>query len=302
MDPPKRVPPKRKRDAEEVREEERRLRPHPYGIRPEGNMFLEAVSNCRNAGLGTLQPISDTLVGEILGYLPAESLCIASTASKSLYAFSHADDLWKPLTLFSLRKDGKYFYDANGWKQTYINTKWKFLGKKGSPPRHSPIRVTNFFSDTLYHPHHDASMRIPPAWTRVNNVDRVSAKTLTKRAFVDTYETPGVPVVIQDLVSEWPSFRKWDWQYLLQFSDAEFQCEAAKLTLEEFKTYSDNQLDDRPLYLFDSKFCDTVPQFKEDYEVPQYFTDDLFKVLGSARPDYRWLIMGPTRSGITTYF
>ena len=33
-------------------------------------------------------------------------------------------------------------------------------------------------------------------------------------------------------------------------------------------------------------------------QVPQQFAEDLFSVLGeSGRPDYRWLIMGPARSG-----
>ena len=35
-------------------------------------------------------------------------------------------------------------------------------------------------------------------------------------------------------------------------------------------------------------------------QVPKYFDEDLFSVLGDAgRPDHRWLIMGPPRSGST---
>ena len=33
-------------------------------------------------------------------------------------------------------------------------------------------------------------------------------------------------------------------------------------------------------------------------QVPPHFgEEDLFSVLGAARPDYRWLIVGPARSG-----
>jgi oxalate decarboxylase/phosphoglucose isomerase-like protein (cupin superfamily) len=34
-----------------------------------------------------------------------------------------------------------------------------------------------------------------------------------------------------------------------------------------------------------------------DYEVPEYFREDLFSVLGKERPDYRWVIIGPAGSG-----
>ena len=292
----------RTRDPAEIEEEERRCRAHPYGVAPLGNMYLGAGAgrqvNCRDAGLGELKGFTDTVVGEILGYLPAKDLCQASAASRALYAFSHADDLWKPLTLFSLRPDGKFFYKGAGWKQTYIETYWALKGKEGPAPTHAPVRLEHFYSDTLYHPHRDATLPIAKRWVSGDTIARVSAKTLSKEAFIREYEEPGIPVVLTDLVTEWECFKKWDWDHLLkEWDGCEFQCEAARLSLGEFKEYCDQQFDDRPLYLFDAKFCETTKTAREQYEVPSYFTDDLFKVLGSERPDYRWLIAGPTRSG-----
>ena len=48
---------------------------------------------------------------------------------------------------------------------------------------------------------------------------------------------------------------------------------------------------------FDKTFAETAPQLAADYSVPELFSDDLFALLGDARPDYRWLIIGPHRSG-----
>lgn len=33
----------------------------------------------------------------------------------------------------------------------------------------------------------------------------------------------------------------------------------------------------------------------QDYSVPEYFSEDLFSVLGASRPNFRWLIIGPSR-------
>lgn len=106
------------------------------------------------------------------------------------------------------------------------------------------------------------------------------------------------------------------------------------LSLHDFFEYSlDPALsDDSPLYIFDSNFGDrklnntasritrkrkqdsdeytnsalhsfpneSCPTSKllDDYSIPKYFTDDFFQLTGeSRRPPYRWIVIGPTRSG-----
>ena len=73
-----------------------------------------------------------------------------------------------------------------------------------------------------------------------------------------------------------------------------------RLKLAYFLRYAADNIDDSPLYVFDGSFGDrygTAPLL-EDFEVPKYFRDDLFRY-GSERrrPPYRWIVIGPARSG-----
>ena len=69
------------------------------------------------------------------------------------------------------------------------------------------------------------------------------------------------------------------------------------MPLKEYYNYSDNTHEESPLYVFDKRFADKIPALAQDYTVPEYFNEDLFKIIGSERPDYRWIIIGPARSG-----
>jgi histone arginine demethylase JMJD6 len=66
--------------------------------------------------------------------------------------------------------------------------------------------------------------------------------------------------------------------------------------------------EDSPLYIFDSNFAERksksnpdrcpLASILNDYQIPPYFDQDLFKLVGeSRRPPHRWIVMGPARSG-----
>lgn len=73
--------------------------PHPYGIKPCGQAYLERFPDARAPGLGHMAALSDELLLSLLYLLPAADLQRLGMASKALYAFAHYDELWKALLL-----------------------------------------------------------------------------------------------------------------------------------------------------------------------------------------------------------
>ena len=77
-----------------------------------------------------------------------------------------------------------------------------------------------------------------------------------------------------------------------------------KMKLRHFLRYLEDNRDDSPLYIFDATFDEDryAQRLLEDYEVPRYFNEDLFRLVGERRrPPYRWFLVGPRRSGTTVH-
>lgn len=150
---------------------------------------------------------------------------------------------------------------------------------------------------------------------------RLDAKHLSKTEFQRNYESKSIPCVIDNLpagfddrefVGKWAAVRKWTLSHLEE-SDIRtrmFKCgedddgHKIKIKLKYFLQYLHNNRDDSPLYVFDSSFeSDTqAKSLLSDYRVPSYFRDDLFRLVSeSRRPPYRWVLIGPERSGSTIH-
>eukprot|EP00301_Raphidiophrys_heterophryoidea_P025293 c8453_g1_i2.p1 GENE.c8453_g1_i2~~c8453_g1_i2.p1 ORF type:complete len:308 (-),score=69.35 c8453_g1_i2:210-1133(-) len=107
-------------------------------------------------------------------------------------------------------------------------------------------------------------------------------------------------VIITDVVPGWKAFNNWTREYLLEAAgDTLFSVGHFQMRLSNYYKYADTAVDDQPMYLFDKGFANNLPKLAEEYEVPQYFKEDFFEVLGPDRPDHRWLIIGPAKSGST---
>lgn len=103
---------------------------------------------------------------------------------------------------------------------------------------------------------------------------------------------------------EWPVRQKWCQDSLLeQYGEIIFRAEAVDWPLNTYMDYMNSNTDESPLYLFDRSFVEKmnllVGREGGAYWPPECFGKDYFTLLGDYRPDHRWLIIGPERSGST---
>ena len=274
---------------------------HPLGIQPSGNYLFDSTEpdfkDCRQSSLGTLAHLSDELIYRVLGFVDAPDLAQLARSSKALYAWSHYDELWKHLVIKTFPL---FEWHGRTWRETFG---YNALIQQGSMDTEveikdasSIIRVEGYYSDFLFQPWMCVSMEIRPEWLMRDNIDRRS--DLSIEDFIREYETPNIPVIISDATKNWGAMKEWTEENLLaKYGNVVFRAEAMDASLDTYFNYARNTRDETPFYLFDKFFMTNCPDMAEDYQVPAYFQEDLFRLLGDDRPDYRWLIIGPARSG-----
>uniref|UniRef100_K3X3W1 JmjC domain-containing protein n=1 Tax=Globisporangium ultimum (strain ATCC 200006 / CBS 805.95 / DAOM BR144) TaxID=431595 RepID=K3X3W1_GLOUD len=142
-----------------------------------------------------------------------------------------------------------------------------------------------------------------------NPVKREHCSDLSVERFIEEYEKPYLPVVIEGIpeAENWGAVHNWSLKKLKKaYKRVQLKCgedddgKSIRMKFKYFMKYLEHQTDDSPLYIFDSTFdekADTKPLL-DDYKVPRYFNEDLFSLVGEdRRPPYRWFLVGPKRSG-----
>src|SRR5579859_363977 len=242
----------------------------------------------RAGAISSMPFIPDDLILEILAYLDSHSLRSFGYTSKASFAFHSHEDLWKQLFL---QNPPKSVHWRGTWRRTVLQI-----------PFEKEARIHNeIVSEALVQPYLNASINLERYSKVRDTIPRF--KEMGKEEFEEWYDRP---FILTDEVNKWPAFKKWTVDYLLeQFpsNEATFEIEAVEWSFPTYVEYMNSNRDESPLYLFDKGFATKKTSkgttLEQDYSIPETFREDLFTLLGNARPDHRWLIVGPQRSGST---
>ena len=182
------------------------------------------------------------------------------------------------------------------WRATFLGLNTEYL---------SQVQCENVFSDVIYRPFLCAHTPLSPYTSNIpqtNAIPRLG--DISPTAFSEIWSDK--PFILTKPVREWPVFKAWDTETLLQeYADVKFRAEAVDWCLRTYVDYMSNNSDESPLYLFDRSFVKKmnlnlgIQNSSSSYWTPECFGEDLFAVLGDNRPDDKWLIVGPARSGST---
>ncbi|KZO92774.1 Clavaminate synthase-like protein [Calocera viscosa TUFC12733] len=277
---------------------------HPalYGILPLGNALGR--TSILPTSLGILSRLPHELLLHILSLLPAPSLLTFSAISKGAFAFASYEAIWKDH--YVERAQGRLQGWRGSWRKSYIS-RFGHVPEGMTDWPSDDVSCSGVFSDILYQPQLCASLPLAHYFSpKRHNIPRHAVSFLSREEFARLYAAPNEPVILTGALDTWSGYsdpsKRWTLDSLAaRFPDATFQAEALACTLSEYAKYArDCAGEDAPLYLFDSAFVEsTRGELGEEYRVADVFGEDLFSVFGEERPNYRWLIIGPARSGST---
>ncbi|XVE95270.1 hypothetical protein REPUB_Repub02eG0081900 [Reevesia pubescens] len=251
----------------------------------------------RRAGaLGNLNSLPDELICSILDYLNRPDIARLACVSSVMYIFCNEEPLWMNLCLKKVNVPLQY---QGSWKKTTLHL--ENLPNEYIEYCRKPLQFDGFSSLFLYRRLYRCHATLDGFSFDDGNVERQD--DLSAEWFHREYDG-NKPVLITGLADTWPARNTWTIdKLLLKYGDTEFRISQrtpgkVSMKFKDYVSYMKQQHDEDPLYIFDDKFGESAPGLLKDYNVPQIFQEDFFDVLDrDSRPPFRWLIIGPERSG-----
>ncbi|AES73073.2 putative transcription factor & chromatin remodeling &Metalloenzymes JmjC family [Medicago truncatula] len=247
--------------------------------------------------LGDLRVLPDEILCSILERLTPQDAARVACVSSVMYILSNEEPLWMTLCL---RGASGFLQYKGSWKKTALNN-LNLSEKYKECHRQQPLHFDGFNSLFLYRRLYRCHTTLDTFYTEGGNVERINDISL--KDFSNKYDMKK-PVMLNGLADAWPARQKWTTDQLLQnYGDVAFKIsqrssKKVSMKFKDYVSYMEVQHDEDPLYIFDEKFGEHAPSLLKDYCVPHLFQEDLFDILDTdKRPSYRWLIIGPQRSG-----
>lgn len=297
---------------------------HPLNVKPSGNslVFNDNQLKAKKASLlGGFKYFNDDLLLELLGFIedPQDLLQLSHT-SRIFYAFTFDEDIWRKLYMKKSQKDTNnptgFPLGINKWRGSWRRT---MLNLPESKEARIQLPENLLCSDALFRPfqcskidystlmkdlieEEEESYRKRVTLNEKFGIKRIAESDISAEEFNTQYLN--IPFIItNDKYEErWPL---WTFPQLLKrFPNIKFRQESVEWPLHFYADYYVKNSDESPLYLFD---CQSVAmkELIKEYQVPSIFENDYFQLFNqpnlgvNCRPDYRWIIIGPERSGST---
>ncbi|ODV92068.1 hypothetical protein CANCADRAFT_17313, partial [Tortispora caseinolytica NRRL Y-17796] len=253
---------------------------HYLGVLPEGNLLLSGSANPRSDSLGTLSILDDETILSIIQRLDCQDILQLQQTSKYMYALCDMNEVWKQLLIERDEPITKWY---GSWKGTALG-KWISSSDVSD-------RCKGVYSDTIFRPYMCSQYVFDPFKYEASfNIPRIDS--LTNEEFnAKWYNRPHI--VTSSLLHEWTLD-----DLVARYGERLFRAENFDITLSAYRDYVYSNTDESPLYLFDKSFAEGTT-LGDEYKVASAFDEDLFTILKEERPDHRWLIIGPPRSGST---
>ncbi|XP_072972214.1 lysine-specific demethylase JMJ21 [Typha angustifolia] len=249
----------------------------------------------RPDALGDLRLLPDEVICAILDLLSPSDLGRVACVSSVMYILCNEEPLWMNKCL----SVGGLLEYRGSWKKTTLSSLNLYAEKEDGCQK--PLHFDGFNSLFLYRRWYRRFTMLNAFYLDNGVLER--KKDLSLEEFHSQYDGKK-PVLLTELAETWPAKSKWTIdQLLLNCGDVAFRIsqrtpKKVKMKFKDYVSYMKIQHDEDPLYIFDDNFGEAAPALLEDYSVPHLFQEDFFDVLDhDQRPPFRWLIIGPERSG-----